>query len=145
VVIIGIFNKIEFWKKYDSNKDDKGFEGEVDVNRNDIELDRTGISRQGFEKQLGMPTIEHKQPTDFGELSGFEGSSFDPESLREDNYSFERPQFQQKKPGFEQFQNAQQSSTQKDIEIILSKLDAIKLILEDMDRRISEIEKIAKE
>ena len=145
---MGIFNKLEFWKKYSGEKDNTGINNEIGIEQ-DIQFDRTGIPRSdSFQKQQQsqMPEMEHKQPSEFGELSGFEGSSLNPKTLRGNDPFLEGAGSPKKiNQGVETVQTTQTSSMQKDIGIISTKIDSIKLILEDIDRRISEIERIAKE
>jgi hypothetical protein len=146
VINIGIFNKLEFWKKYSGEQDSTGIDNEIGLNNNDTKFDKTGIPKQDFSQQGNVPEMERRQPSEFGELSGFEGSSLNPESLRgSDPFSGTIDSNQRNYSNNQPIQRTQQSSEQKDIEVISAKIDAIKLILEDMDRRIGEIEKIAKE
>jgi hypothetical protein len=147
VINIGIFNNLEFWKKYSGQKDNTGVDDDIGIRQQDQEFDNSGLPKRSPYQQNGrMPEIQEMQPAGFGENSGFDGSSFDPDSLMDDSYFPEKKQLQGNvNPGFDNFQNKQQSSMQKDLEIISTKIDSIKLILEDMDRRISEIEKIAKQ
>ncbi len=147
MINIGIFNNLEFWKKYSGEKDNTGVDNDLGLRQQDQEFDNSGLpKRSPYQQHNKMPEMQEMQPAGFGESSGFEGSSFDPNSLMDDQSFSEKNQFQKNtNPEFDNFQNRQQSSMQKDLEIISTKIDSIKLILEDMDRRISEIEKIAKQ
>jgi hypothetical protein len=85
-----------------------------------------------------MPIIEHKEPAEFGDSSGFDGSLSSP--MRD--IGDEQNLFQQKDN--QPVQNLQQPSNGRELELISAKLDSIKLILEDLDRRVKDIEKIAR-
>ncbi|MDD5086504.1 MAG: hypothetical protein PHV16_02000 [Candidatus Nanoarchaeia archaeon] len=147
MINIGIFNSLEFWKKYSKGKDNIEPDNYQGIEGQEMEFDRTGIPKSGtYQQHSGMPEMQEMQPAGFGESSGFEGSSFNPDSLMDDEPFLEKRQFQKNiNPGYDNPQRREQSSMQKDMEMILTKIDSIKLILEDMDRRISEIERIAKQ
>jgi len=116
VIDIGFFDRFQFGKKKFSEDRDSLIKDNIGLNE-DIGFDRTGMPSSDMAKpEYGMPEFEQ---TDF--------SLQNPSSIE----SFK--------------QTRQSTTTDKELELISSKLDTIKLILNDLDRRIANLEKIAKE
>ena len=116
MINIGFFDRIQFGKKKVSEDRDSLIKDNIGLNE-DIGFDRTGLPSSNMAKPgYGMPEFEQ---TDFGV---------------------------QQPSSIESFRQSKQTDIRsKELELISSKLDTIKLILDDLDRRIANLEKIAKE
>jgi hypothetical protein len=113
---MGFFSKLAFWKK----KDDLDIGKDLGIDK-DLGLD---IS-QGPSPDLGMG-IETQQP--FQKYPSFQQQSFQP--------AFQQPVYQQ--PSFPN------DMTSKNLEVISSKLDALRASLESINQRLANIEAIAR-
>ena len=143
MIKISIFDRFPFGKKkvsednYSAAEDNLGLGNEnmgfdrtgmPESNMSDIQQDNLGIGseKKGFDRS-GLPTHES-----FG--------SQDTSALDQAGFDANNPS------GIEPFKQTQQSTTaDKELELISAKLDTIKLILDDLNRRIANLEKIAKE
>jgi len=116
VINIGFFDRFQFGKKKVSEDRDPLIKDDTGLN-GDIDFERAGLPSSDMIKPgYGMPEFEQ---TDFGV---------------------------QQPSSIESFRQSKQTDTaSKELELISSKLDTIKLILNDLDRRIANLEKIAKE
>ncbi len=121
---MGVLDTLKFW--------DSGEDLEVDSELPPLE-DETGLDQ---EESFGERPAGEREPAnqDYG-MEDYD--PFEDEATRP-----QQPQISKVQQG----QNVQQGSTgdvQKDLELISSKLDAIKSELDSMDQRIRKIEKIA--
>jgi len=142
VIKISIFDRFPFGKKKVSENNDSFINDNLGLNSENMGYDRTGMpesnmsdiqqdnlgiaSEKGFDR-TGMPTHES-----FG--------SQDTSALDQTGFDANKPS------SIESFKQTRQSTTaDKELELISAKLDTIKLILDNLDRRIANLEKIAKE
>jgi len=145
VINIGFFDKIPFLKKKNSEDNNHFVNNDLGLDNENIGYDRNempesgmfdipqadnnlGISseKKGFERS-GLPTHESFSSQD---TSALEQTGFDANNLS----------------SIESLKQTQQTTTSdKELELISAKLDTIKLILDNLDRRIANLEKIAKE
>ena len=141
----GFFDKIPFVKKKNSEYDSSFSNDNLGLSNENMGYDRTGMPESnisdiqqadsnlgiGSEKSdlnmSGLPT--HKS------FSSQDTSALDQTGFDANNAS-----------SIKSFKQIQQSTTSdKELELISAKLDTIKLILDNLDRRIANLEKIAKE
>ncbi len=108
----------------------------------------------GFFDRFGKKKPEERDPLikdNLGlnnEYSDFDRTGLPPNDMVRSEYGMpEQTDFGAQNPSsIESFKQTRQSTTtDKELELISSKLDTIKLILNDLDRRIANLEKIAKE
>ncbi len=142
MIKISIFDRFPFGKKKVSENNDSFINDNLGLNSENMGYDRTGMpesnmsdiqqdnlgiaSEKGFDR-TGMPTHES-----FG--------SQDTSALDQTGFDANKPS------SIESFKQTRQSTTaDKELELISAKLDTIKLILDNLDRRIANLEKIAKE
>ena len=120
---MGFFNKLAFWKK----KDD------LDNLGKDLGLDKElGLDLgAGPSPDLGMG-IEPAQQQPYQKYPSFQQSSFQPQP------SFQSQAFQQPS-----YQNDNYIAS-KNLEVISSKLDALRASLESINQRLANIEAIAR-
>jgi hypothetical protein len=126
---MGILNKIMFWKK-----DDFDFED---------------FAKKDMNPDLGAGANPMGKPSSFG--SDVKQDSFgmkEPDlgmSRSIDESSYSKPQQTPQMPGFggqnQQATNNSGASSNKDLELINSKLDTIKAILGSLDQRLANIER----
>ncbi len=128
---MGILGKLAFWKKKDEFEDigkDLGLDKELGMDTG------TGMSPElGF----GMETAEpHKYPSfqQPAQPSGYQSYS---------QPSIQQPSFQQSPPSYHQMSD-QEYINSKSLEVISSKLDALKAAIESINHRLANIESIAK-
>ena len=128
---MGIFGKLAFWKK----KDDLGLDKDLGK---DLGFDKDfGMDMgQGPSPDLGMG-IEPSQPgqQSFQKYPSFQQSSFQP------NFP-PQPSFQQQ-PSFQPSSNDSYIAS-KNLEVISSKLDALRASIESINQRLANIEAIAR-
>lgn len=129
---MGFLDKLPFFKK----KDDFG----------DLNL---GDKTPGLGPDFGAPDLSMNSQDPF--VSKDAPSSPDPLGLTppsaQPSFQQQPPQFQQPaQPQFQQQQPAQQqfSATDKDLEIISSKLDALRAGIESINQRLANIEQMAR-
>lgn len=117
---MSFFSKLAFWKKDDGFENmglgDKGMG--ADLAAPDFGLGPAPYVDTGLEGSYGLPTQPQQQP------------------------SFQRPQPSQ--PQFQQTSPQQSFTAEKDMEIISSKLDALRAILDSINQRLANLETIAK-
>ncbi len=143
MINISFFERLPFGKKKAS--EDNYFTAEDNLG--------LGNENMGYDR-AGMPesNISDIQQDNLG--TGSEKSAFDRSGLpthesfgSQDTSALDQTGFDANKPSsIESFKQTKQLTTaDKELELISSKLDTIKLILNDLDRRIANLEKIAKE
>lgn len=150
MIKISIFDKLKFWKDHSAEKDNIGLNDDLGIQTDDIGYDRTGIPKSDMiNSEIGMPNIQQDNLGIGSEKSGFDNSGLPRhESFgSQDTSALDQAGFDANKPSsIESFKQTRQSTTaDKELELISAKLDTIKLILNDLDRRIANLEKIAKE
>lgn len=124
---MGFFGKLAFWKKRDE-LDDLGKDLDIDKDfGKGLGMDQPGIS--GPNPDLGMGI-------DNGSQSLQKYPSF------QQNSSFQMPAYQAPQP-FQQSSNDSYIAT-KNLEVISSKLDALKAAIDSINQRVANIEAIAK-
>ena len=150
MIKISIFDKLKFWKEHSAEKDNIGLNDDLGIQTQNMDYDRTGIPKSDmFDSEKDMPDIQQANLGIGSEKSGFDNSglptheSFD----SQDTSALGQTGFDANNPSsIDSFKQTQQSTTtDKELELISAKLDTIKLILNDLDRRIANLEKIAKE
>jgi hypothetical protein len=121
---MGFFSKLAFWKKKDEFESlglgEKGASLGPDLSSSDLGLS----TASGLEGGYGLPTQPTQQPTP------------------------PQPSFQQQ-PSYQQFQQPspqqpQGFTAEKDLEIISSKLDALRAALDSINQRLANLEAIAR-
>ena len=120
---MGFFDKLAFWKKKDDGFESVGLGGKgigSDLAASDFGLSQTGGLEGGYE----APT-QPAQPAPLTQPS-YPQPSFQPQ--------FQQPYAQQTR-GF---------TTEKDLEIISSKLDALRAALDSINQRLANLEAIAR-
>jgi len=116
---MSVFSKLAFWKKRD-------------------ELSELGLGTpSGFGKEtgfdnLGLPKEDYGFSKDFGQ----DAAAFQP------SFGQQQRPFQAQQPSYPQQQ--QMFTVDKDMEIISSKLDALRASLESLNQRLANIERIAR-
>lgn len=122
---MGILDKVMFWKKHDDFSDlglDKGF-GKDNLAFGD---DFGAGQQQGYGQQSPYPQPFPQQP------------QFTPPSFSQQ--SFQQPSFQQ--PSYQSY--GQQDMAAKNLEIISSKLDALRASIESLNQRLANLEALAR-
>jgi len=148
VIQISILDKFPFGKKKISEDNYSAAEDNLGLGN-----ERTGMPESNmFNSEESMPNFQN---SDNSLETGSEKSGFDRSGLpthesfgSQDVSALDQAGFDANKPSsIESFKQTRQSTTtaDKELELISSKLDTIKLILNDLDRRIANLEKIAKE
>ncbi len=145
MINIGFFDI--FGKKKVSENNYSAAEDNLGLDNENIGYERTGMPESDmFNSERSMPNFQN---TDSRGKSGFDRSGLPThESFGSQEISaLDQTGFDANKPSsIESFKQTRQSTTtDKELELISSKLDTIKLILNDLDRRIANLEKIAKE
>ncbi|MBI4149654.1 hypothetical protein HY491_04350 [Candidatus Woesearchaeota archaeon] len=124
---MGMFSKLAFWKKG----------AMAPPQFPDLSLGNLGT---GFDDRTGLPSA--LEPESFGKEQLFEQrgeSPFSPDVMRRAREFAPNPV----RPGPGEPQNLQNYAVGKDIEIISSKLDALRAGLESINQRLAHIERIA--
>ena len=152
MIKISIFDKLKFWKDHSAGEDNIGLNDDLGIQTQNMDYDRTGIPKSDmFNSEKAMPNI---QQADSNQGIGSEKRGFDRSGLpthesfgSQDISALDQTGFDTNNPSsIESFKQSQQSTTaNKELELISAKLDTIKLILDDLNRRIANLEKIAKE
>lgn len=145
MINIGFFDRLPFGKKKGSEDNDSFINDNLGLNTEDIGYDKSGMP------ESNMSDI-HQADSNIGigsEKSGFDNSGLPThESFgSQDISALDQTGFDANKPSsIESFKQTRQSTTaDKELELISAKLDTIKLILDDLNRRMANLEKIAKE
>lgn len=143
MIKISIFDKLKFWKEHSAEKDNIGLNDDLGIQTDSMSYDRTGMP------ESNMSDIQQDNLGIGSEKSDFDRSGLPThESFgSQDTSALDQAGFDANKPSsIESFKQTRQSTTaDKELELISAKLDTIKLILNDLDRRIANLEKIAKE
>jgi len=118
---MGIFNKLKFWKK----DDDFDFDdlAQKEIGSDLPPQDDLGLGAENEQRRLGL---DEKSPF--------------PETPTE------QPSFETQQPSMERQPRQQQpqlTTGNRDLELISSKLDTIKALLNSMDQRVANLEKAA--
>ncbi len=147
MIKISIFDRLPFGKKKGSEDNYSSAEDNLGLSN-----DRAGMPESDmFNSGEGMPNF---QPDNNSLETGSEKSGFDRSGLpthqsfgSQDTSALDQTGFDANKPSsIESFKQTRQLTTSdKELELISAKLDTIKLILDDLNRRIANLEKIAKE
>lgn len=150
MIKISIFDKLKFWKDHSAGEDNIGLNDDLGIQTDDIGYDRTGIPKSDmFNSEKGMPNIQQDNLGIGSEKSGFDNSGLPTHENfgSQDISALDQTGFDANNPsGIESFKQTRQTTTSdKELELISAKLDTIKLILDDLNRRIANLEKIAKE
>jgi len=126
---MGLLGKLAFWKK----KDDFGDLGK------DLNLDKDlGLDMgAGPSPDLGMGLDSQQTPQPFQKYPSFQQQNMQSPSFQP---SFQQPQFQQQ-PSYSQGDSFIAS---KNLEVISSKLDALRASIESINQRLANIEAIAR-
>ena len=143
MINIGFFDKLPFGKKKASEDNYFTAENNLGLGNENMGYDRTGMP------ESSMSDIQQDNLGIGSEKSGFDRSGL-PTHERfgsQDTSALDQTGFDSNKPSsIESFKQTHQSTTSdKELELISAKLDTIKLILDDLNRRIANLEKIAKE
>ena len=143
MIKISIFDRFPFGKKKGSEDNDSFINNNLGLNSENLGYDRTGMP------ESSMSDIQQDNSGIGSEKSGFDRSGLPThESFgSQDTSALDQTGFDANKPSsIESFKQTHQSTTSdKELELISAKLDTIKLILDDLNRRIANLEKIAKE
>ncbi|MBN2566845.1 hypothetical protein JXB02_02040 [Candidatus Woesearchaeota archaeon] len=123
---MGIFDRLMFWKKDDGLGDMPGLDTPVG---HDLGLPDAGADPMGQQQNLGMPTQDDSFGADAGPSR--------PGSFSSSSYS--QPSYGHSQAG----SSSHEIIVGKEIEIISSKLDAIRVSIESINQRLSNIERIA--
>ncbi len=152
MIKISIFDKLKFWKEHSAEKDNIGLNDDLGIQTKNMDYDRTGMPESDmFNSDKDMPNT---QQVDSNLGIGSEKKGFDRSGLpthesfgSQDVSALDQTGFDANNPSsIEPFKQTQQSTTaNKELELISAKLDTIKLILDDLNRRIANLEKIARE
>jgi len=152
VINIGFFDRIQFGKKKVSEDNYSAAEDNLGLDNENIGYERTGMPESDmFSSGRSMPNFQN---TDSSLETGSGKSGFDRSGLpthesfgSQEISALDQAGFDANKPSsIESFKQSQKLTTvDKELELISAKLDTIKLILDDLDRRIANLEKIAKE
>jgi len=144
VINTGFFDKIPFVKKKNSEDNSYSFaNNNLGLDNGNIDFDRTGIPQTDVmnSEDNNLQQVGGKMDFDRAGLPTHESfSSQDTSALDQAGFDANNPS------SIESFKQTHQSTTaDKELELISAKLDTIKLILDNLDRRIANLEKIAKE
>lgn len=150
MIKISIFDKLKFWKEHSAGEDNIGLNDDLGIQTENMDYDRTGIPKSDmFNSEKDVPNTQQDNLGIGSEKSGFDKSGLPThESFgSQDISALDQAGFDANKPsGIEPFKQTQQTTTaDKELELISAKLDTIKLILDDLNRRIANLEKIARE
>ena len=151
MIKISIFDKLKFWKEHSAEKDNIGLNDDLGIQTKNMDYGRTGMPESNmFNSDEGMPNTQQADILGIGsEKRGFERPGLPThESFgSQDVSALDQTGFEANNPSsIEAFKQTQQSTTaNKELELISAKLDTIKLILDNLDRRIANLEKIARE
>jgi len=150
VINIGFFDMLG--KKKASEDNYPAAEDNFELDNEDVGYERTGIPESDiFNSERDMPGFQN---ADSSLETGRGKSGFDRSGLptherfgSQEISALDQAGFDANKPSsIESFKQSQKLTTvDKELELISAKLDTIKLILNDLDRRIANLEKIAKE
>jgi hypothetical protein len=137
---MGILSGLAFWKKKDEFADLGMGDKENLAFGNDFNSQNPNLGADQFGQTPGMPSFGQDQ----GSTQGF-GQQQYPQysgypSRNPSMPSYPSPQFSQQPS----FQSPQQDMTSKNIEIISSKLDALRASIESMNQRLANLEAIAR-
>ena len=120
---MAFFNKLAFWKK----KDD------LDSLGKDLGLDKElGLDLGGPSPDLGMG-IEPAQQQPYQKYPSFQQSGFQSQPSYQPQPSFQQPSYQN-----------DNYIASKNLEVISSKLDALRATMESINQRLANIEAIAR-
>jgi len=145
VIKISIFDKFSFGKKKLSENNDSSINNDLGLDNKNMGFDRTGMPESDMfdvpqaDNNIGI--ISEKKDFDRSGLPTHENfSSQDTSALNQAGFDANNPS------DINSFKQTQKTTTDdKELELISAKLDTIKLILDNLDRRIANLEKIAKE
>jgi hypothetical protein len=135
--MMGILNKLMFWKKGDEDLGDLGLGADM----GDFGKDITGLEGAGASKPLpGFGEKEH--------IEGMEsplGTAPGAPRTEETEYAMhERPGYGYAQPHPAQMQAKEQIMIGKELELISTKLDSLKITLDSLNMRIASLERIAR-
>ena len=141
---MSFFDKIPFGKKKNSEDDSHSFANDdLGLDNGNINFDRTGIPQTDVtdSENNNLQQANEKMNFDSSGLPAHESfSSQDTSALNQSGFDANNSS------NIKSFKQIQQPTTSdKELELISAKLDTIKLILDNLDRRIANLEKIAKE
>ena len=121
---MGFFNKLAFWKKKD-DLDSLGKDFGIDK---ELGLDLGA----GPSPDLGM-SIEPAQQQPYQKYPSFQQSGFQPQPSFQSQPAFQQPSYQ-----------SDNYIASKNLEVISSKLDALRATMESINQRLANIEAIAR-
>ena len=130
---MGIFGKLAFWKKKDEF-DDLGLGKGDDMGMPDLGMG--GDTGMGMQAQgMGHESYGHEQfsPSPGQRAPSYASSPYQP--------SFQQQPFQQSYPQQPSYGDA---GAGKDIEVISSKLDALRALMDSINQRLANLEHIAR-
>ena len=141
---MSFFDKIPFGKKKNSEGDSyPSANDDLGLDNGNINFDRTGIPQTDVtdSENNNLQQANEKMNFDSSGLPTHESfSSQDTSALNQSGFDANNSS------NIKSFKQIQQPTTSdKELELISAKLDTIKLILDNLDRRIANLEKIAKE
>jgi len=145
VINTGFFDKIPFLKKKNSEYDSSFSNDNLGLSNENVGYDRTGIPESNIsdiqQADSNLRIGSEKSDLNMSGLPTHESfSSQDTSALNQAGFDANNAS------SIKSFKQIQQSTTSdKELELISAKLDTIKLILDNLDRRIANLEKIAKE
>jgi hypothetical protein len=126
---MGIFSKLAFWKK----EDDFNFD---DIANKDMGKDLFKGDNLGLKEQ---PLTQEKDP--FAMPTETEKPSFSPPAEKTSGIQQLQEQNQQTMQGLQNQQRATTGVSARDVDLLSSKLDTIKALLNSMDQRIANLER----
>lgn len=138
---MSILDKIMFWKKKDDFVIDNNLNkfgmgsgtGNIgNANLGDFGLDNTGMNMNA---QQGYPQYPQSnyQPSSLG--FGDAGINTQPQ--------FQQPHASPQFSGYPQNQSPQQNLPNRDMDVVLSKLDALRAVLDGINQRLTNLERMA--
>jgi hypothetical protein len=136
---MGLIDKMKFWKK----EPDFDLDSSLDLGSNPMSPDPMGGSQSSFDSSLGMDPN-----TGFGQAQEQMNNTINSNPIPTQNNN---PMGMQEQPRIitPQAQETQsglrQESTDKNLELISMKLDNLKIAIENINQRLMNIEKIAKD
>jgi hypothetical protein len=143
---MGFFDKIPFVKKKNSEDSSYSFANDNSgLDNENMGFDRTGMPESDMfdvpQADSNIGIISEKKDFDRTGMPTHENfSSQNTSALGQADFDANNPQ------GINSFKQIQKTTTSdKELELISAKLDTIKLILDNLDMRIANLEKIAKE
>ena len=138
---MGILNKVMFWKK----EPDFDLDSSLDLNPNPMQPDPLGGSESSFDSSFGMDSnsgmnqANQQMNNSFNPNNSMPSQSASPMAQMQEQPRIITPQAQETQSGL------RQESTDKNLELISMKLDNLKIAIENINQRLMNIEKIAKD